>query len=216
MAGSDGSSKFWTGRARDPEREYRIDAFGLGFEWVGVESRGIVLNIQIVRPIEIVVHKSRAEAARTPFLDVLIDSDGLTGKFGACPIKLPIMVKIMDPNFKSVAGEFIPEFTGNEVIAFGNKIKRSTKAKLLVNLHQLATLRQALLAFNIMRQDEREFLALGPARPTLRSMPSGWMDRPRIPKRSTFAYRERSPQSYAQAPWQIGLEFVIETAPRHV
>ena len=42
---------------RDPEREDGFGGIGLGFEGIGIESRGIVGDIEVMEPIEIVEHE---------------------------------------------------------------------------------------------------------------------------------------------------------------
>ena len=42
---------------RDPEREDGFGGIGLGFEGIGIESRGIVGDMEVMEPIEIVEHE---------------------------------------------------------------------------------------------------------------------------------------------------------------
>ena len=43
---------------RDPEREDSFGGIGLGFEGIGIESGGIVGDLEVMEPVEITEHES--------------------------------------------------------------------------------------------------------------------------------------------------------------
>src|SRR6185503_1153051 len=94
---------------RNPEWKNRIDTIGLRFERIGVERRGIVEHLEVVNPIEVVVHEARTKADRVPLLEVLIDLLCATPKAGPRPIQLAIMLEIMNADFESVLDQIMSE-----------------------------------------------------------------------------------------------------------
>src|SRR5215471_2989303 len=56
-----------------PKRENGMAAFGLRLEWIGIECRRVVFDLQFVQPIEIVQHETGAKPACSPLSEVAIN-----------------------------------------------------------------------------------------------------------------------------------------------
>src|SRR6185436_9035868 len=46
----------------DPERENRMNAVRLRFEWIGIERGAVIGDVQFVHPVKIMVHEARAKS----------------------------------------------------------------------------------------------------------------------------------------------------------
>ena len=63
----------------------------LGFERVGIKCRRIILNIQLVKPIQLTQHERRSETYRSPFCQIMVDPRGPLVEF-APGFKKPTVV----------------------------------------------------------------------------------------------------------------------------
>jgi len=63
--------------ALHPKRKDRAGANGHRFERVSVEGREVVLDVEIVVPVEVAQHEARAEAGGAPVSQIAINPPGL-------------------------------------------------------------------------------------------------------------------------------------------
>src|ERR1041385_8691109 len=109
-------------------------------------------------------------------------------------------MKIVNANFKAVPDQFVSKFFGDAVFAFGNKIERRTKSQLSFQPHQVSGARDTQFAFNIVRENDRELFAFGPARPARRGSSHGFGHRPMTNAGPASSLRGFPPQSQPHRP----------------
>ena len=80
-----------------------------------------------------------------------------------------------------------------------------------LKLHQLTAFIQTALAFNVMRENQREFFPLRPARPAVRFLTGGFIDGPYVLVNSPLSSGHDPPHSHPQTPRQIWFEAVIKS-----
>ena len=54
--------------------------FWLRLEWVGIESGGIIQNIELVKPIQLVEHEARSKSCRIPVPEIVVNPRSLAAK----------------------------------------------------------------------------------------------------------------------------------------
>ena len=155
-------------RPVDPKRKDGMPAFRLGLERVGIERRGIVLDLQLVEPIEVLQHETGPESVGIPLLQMLIDAHRLPFKSGEGGKKMPIVPEIVNSDFKPIGGEFPPQFRGHPVRSFGNKIEGTPETERLLSPHQFRAFPQAGRSFDIVGQHQTEFFTVRPPGPSFR------------------------------------------------
>jgi len=96
------SSIFARFRRGHPEWEYGPDPVRLGLEGVGVEGRAVVLDVEVVQPVEVVVHETGAEPDGIPLFQVLVDLLGAATEVLAVPIELAVVIQVVDADFEAV------------------------------------------------------------------------------------------------------------------
>ena len=89
---------------------------GCGSKWIGVKGGGVILNIQILQPFQVVKHEPGSKTRRPPLLQILVDPGGLRRKLLAAAIELAIVIQIMHPHFKTLADQIVPQFLRHPVI----------------------------------------------------------------------------------------------------
>ena len=52
----------------------------LRFERIGIEGRHVIVDLELVQPIEVMQHEARAKADCAPFLQVSVDFGGASSK----------------------------------------------------------------------------------------------------------------------------------------
>ena len=50
-----------------------MSPFRLRLEWVGIKGRSVVLDLEIVQPVEIVQHEAGAKGGGVPIIQIAID-----------------------------------------------------------------------------------------------------------------------------------------------
>ena len=196
-------------RTRNPERENGLRPLRLRFERIGVESRGVVLDLQLMQAIAIMQHEAGTETVRAPRRQVVVDALGVCRKITARPVKLAIMAQIVNANLKAFPHQFRPKFRRNTVFTLRNEIERGTEAQRFFQAHQVADLGDAAGAFHIMGEHQRKFFPPGPAGPAFRDPARRLVDGPGIPMGKALPPRQNPPGRHAQRPREIGLEPVI-------
>ena len=125
------------------------------------------------------------------------------------------MVQIVDADFEAIGFEFVDEVARDSVIAFGDEIERGAEPELHFEFHQFAAFGEAIGSFDIVRYDESELFAIGPAGPAC-----GWLfrarqDRPGAQDLLAFPYGEPAADGHAQRSRKEGLEAVVEAVSEH-
>ena len=188
---------------------------GLWLEWVGIERGGIVFDLQFMQTIPIMQHEAGTETARTPIVEVVIYAAGIRRKLIGPPIKFTIVAQIVNADLKAIALKFFAQFTTDTIFTFGDKIEGGAEAKALFQLQQICHLVHAELAFDVMRENEREFFAIRPARPVGGDLSCRLVDRPSGGVGTTLTLRQNPPRHHADAPRDIRLEPVVKSVADH-
>ncbi|HEY6260512.1 MAG TPA: hypothetical protein VIW47_02885 [Nitrospiraceae bacterium] len=202
-------------RCRDPEGEDGVDAVRLGLEGVGVEGGTIVLDIEVVQPVQVVMHEAGSESDCAPVLEMLVDSPCFFSKFRAAAVEFAVVVQVVDAHFESVALKFFDQVPGNLVIAFGDEIEGGAEAQVHFELHQLPASIQTSLAFHIVRQHKGELFAVGPAGPAFRGSLRAGQDGPGLRHSRPFPQRKPAANGEPGGRGQERLEVVIEAVAEH-
>jgi hypothetical protein len=110
-------------RGLDPKWEYGTDSVGLGFEGVGVEGGTVVLDVEVVEPIELTEHEPGAEPDDVPVVEVTVDVLGVITEGIAGSEQFAVVMEVMDADFEPVVGEPGAKVGGHGVAAFRNEIE---------------------------------------------------------------------------------------------
>ena len=84
-----------------PKWENCVDAFGLRFERVRIEGAGVVDDVQIMNPVKISEHVTRAKSDGIPVAQVMIDPLCLESKTFLGREKATIVIKVMYSNLEA-------------------------------------------------------------------------------------------------------------------
>src|SRR4030095_7189842 len=114
----------------------------------------------------------------SPLSKIAINASGVPPKLLVRLVEPSVVSKVVDPNLKAILRQFLSQLARILVLSFGNKIEGGAKPKVHVELHQIPAPLQTNRSFHIVCEDEREFLAIRPAWPVLRSLLGAWHDRP--------------------------------------
>ena len=133
-----------------------------------------------MQPVKVVQHETGAESGRAPLVHVVIDPLRFLPEFVARLIQPPVVLKIMHAYLEAVARQLLTQLARNAIVPFRDEVEGRPEAVLHLHFHQLPALVQPDLAFDIVRQDEREFFPLGPARPIFRRLFRARHNRPGI------------------------------------
>src|SRR5713226_1720774 len=174
-------------RAGLPERKDRVDTLRLRFKGVGVERGRVVKNVQIMQPIEVMVHESRSEPDRVPLFQIMIYPIrvGLEGVPG--PVEFSIVLQIMHADLESIRGQVIAQFLRRGVIAFRDEIEGGVKAKVRFKFHEVPAAVESSFSFHVVRENESEVFSVRPATPPGRRLLTSFLDWPGIGKCSPSA-----------------------------
>ncbi len=88
-----------------------------------------------MKPVEVVKHESGPEANRIPMLQVMIDVSSFFGEIVRALEKFAIVVKVMNPNFKAVAGELVAQQPGGRVTTLRYKAEAGAETKGALEFH---------------------------------------------------------------------------------
>ena len=206
--------RFWkSGRgARHPEWKNGSRVVILRLERVCVEGGGIVLDVQIMKPLQVVQHEAGTKSLRAPFFQIAVDAPRLFEELFAPPVKFPVVTQIMDADFKPVSHQFLAQCGRDTIFAFGNEIERGTEAERLFELHQLAAFGQAVRTFDVVGEHQRKFFPVRPARPAGGQPAGDFVDRPGLCVMPPLHLGDDPPRPHPQAPRQIRFEAVIKSA----
>src|SRR5438477_12985009 len=85
-----------------PEGENCMAALWLRLERVGIESGGIILDIELMKPIQLVEHKTRSKSCRIPVAEITVNPRGLAAKPSPRYKQSAIVFKIVYTYFEPV------------------------------------------------------------------------------------------------------------------
>src|SRR5205085_8840272 len=115
-------SAVMTGRWH-PKRENGVSAFWLRFEGIGIEGGGVITNVQVMQPLQVVKHETRPESARAPFVKIMIDVSRVPAKGAPGSEQASVVSEIMDTDFKTIPDKLFAKFFGNAVCPFRHEIE---------------------------------------------------------------------------------------------
>src|ERR1039457_4386352 len=156
----------WT---RDPEGEDGPDSIRLGLEGIRVKRGAIVLHAELVQPRQLVLHQRRAKSAGIPLPEILIDPRRFPCEFGLGVIEFSIVVQTVYSDFESAPPQHAPQGFRDAVFPFRDEVERRSKTIVQFQVYQPLNPAKSSAALDIVGQDDREALALRPARPSRRS-----------------------------------------------
>ena len=149
----------------NPEGENGVAAVRLRLKRIGVKRGGVVLDLQVMQPAQVVEHEAGAETGRIPVLEVTIDVFGVLPELFPVPVEAAVMLEVMHAHLEAFGGQFRAQSGSDPVAALGDEVEGGTEAEGFFNRHQLAAFAETGLAFHVMRQHQREFFFLRPAAP---------------------------------------------------
>ena len=155
-----------------------MTSFRLRFERVGIEGGHVVLDVEVMKPVEIMQHETRSKSCGTPLIEILIDPPGVLIEVAAGLVESPVVPKIMNANFEALADEFLPQLRRHSVIAFRNKVEGRSEAQFTLEFGQSPAFRQARRPFHVMSKHECKLLTLRPPAPRRRLLFRSRHDRP--------------------------------------
>jgi hypothetical protein len=94
-------------RLRNPEGKDRVTALGLRLEWIRIECRCIVCNLQLVQPVQLVQHERRSKSYRSPVSEAAVNANRFPPELPFRSIEPPVVSKIVDPYLKAILRQFL-------------------------------------------------------------------------------------------------------------
>jgi len=114
-----------------------VPAFRLRLEGIAVESGGIISDVEVMQPLEIVEHEAGTKANRAPLVKVMVDVSGLASEFPARGEKVAVVMQIVNADFESGIAQMPAQFGRHAVITFGNEIERRSESTASVHFREL-------------------------------------------------------------------------------
>src|SRR5438552_18458929 len=114
-------------------------------------------------------HESGAKADGAPRRQVPIDLLRVLLERCTRPVQSPVVMKVVDAYFETSLREECAELFRGCILAFRHEIERRAETQARLYLGQPMASVQSGRAFDVVRQDERELLAVGPSRPPFRA-----------------------------------------------
>src|SRR5262249_6169897 len=127
----------------DQERKDRAHSVGLRLERIVLEGRGVVLDVQLLEPLEIVAHEAGTEANGVPGFQVLIDSSGLLPERLVRRVELAVVMKIVDTDLEPLILQETTQRPRQRVLALGHKVERRPEAETHLELGELTASRES-------------------------------------------------------------------------
>jgi hypothetical protein len=163
-----------------------------------------------VKPPQAVLHERRTEADCVPILEIGANLQRLFGELLLRAVELPVVPQSMNTDLETFPVHEIQQRTLDLVRTLGDEIEGRVESVLLCEFNQPGNAAQALRAFHVMGQDQRELLAVGPAGPTWGHSGSGRLDRPDGGKCPSSPLGAPLAECYAQAPRQDRLQEIVD------
>ena len=88
--------------SRHPKRKDSITSFGLRLKRVGIERGRIILNIQLMEPIQLVQHEPGPKSYSVPVAQVAVDAHGSPAKLAARRKKPAVVFKVVYSHLESI------------------------------------------------------------------------------------------------------------------
>ena len=129
--------------------------------------------------------------------------------------QLAIVVEVVNADLEAVLPEPGAEGRGDGVVAFGYEVKAGAEAELHLQFGQFPDLGQAFWSFNIVREDEGELLAVGPAGPVGRRFFGAGQDGPLLQDAIAFSQRKPAADGHPGGGRKQRFEVVIEAVAKH-
>src|SRR5688572_7748594 len=155
-------------RRLDPERKDSIDTVRLWLEGIRVERRHVVIDIEVMNPVQVMVHETGSKTTSAPIIQIAVDTFSVCPKSFLGAIKLPIMLQIVHANLEAVIAELLAQFLRNAVFPFGNEIEARAKSPFRFESSEPVTSLHTFPALDIMRQNKRELFSGRPSGPARR------------------------------------------------
>jgi hypothetical protein len=152
----------------------------LGFEGIGIESGGIVGDIEVMEPIEIVEHEPGAKADGVPGVEVVIDAGGFFEELFFGGVEFSIMMEVMNSDLEATGGEPMAERIGTLIGTLGDKIERGAEAVKHFQFSELLDAIESALGFDIVGENEGKGVMVWPAGKMGWGPESGGIDGPEV------------------------------------
>ena len=195
--------------ASHPERKDRVRAVRLRLEGVDVEGGGVVEDVEVANPAELVEHERRAETHRSPCLEIPVDGAGVRGKALARHVQRAVMMEVVHADFEAVAGQQVTDPRRQDVRAFRHEVERRLNPVSPVGFGEVKAPVQAARAIDVVGDDEGELLAVRPARPSVRDSAGGFVDVPAVGQSPAHSARQTAPKRQTGLPWDRRLERIV-------
>ena len=128
-----------------------------------------------------------------PFPEIVVDPGHLRAKIHRMAEELSVVLEPVHADLETGFGERSNDMGGSGVI-FGDEIEGGPEPQPSFELHELGAALEAFQRVDIVLQDKRELLLLGPAGPTPGRFRRGRVDRPDPRRGLPFSGREGPPQ----------------------
>ena len=125
-------------------------------------------------------HESGAKADGAPRRQVPIDLLRVLLERCPRPVQSPVVMKVVDAHLETSLREECAELFRGCILAFRHEIERRAETQARLYLGQPMASVQSGRAFDVVRQDERELLAVGPSRPPFRAPSRCLVDGPGV------------------------------------
>jgi hypothetical protein len=80
----------------------------LRFKGIGVEGGGIVSNVQLMQPIQLMQHESGSEPNRSPLAKIIVNSRCAAFKLSSRREKPAVVPKVVNADLKTLIYQFLP------------------------------------------------------------------------------------------------------------
>ena len=175
--------------------------FRLRLEWVGIEGRHVILDIELMQPVEVVEHESRAKTNCLPILEISIDPNRVFPEFSRRTKQSAVVSQVVHAYLETVLEQFLAQRRGHSIVSFRDEIEGGAEAHFHLELHQRTALFQTGFAFHVMRQNEGKFASSGPSRPSLGRDLGAGHDRPNFPNFLAQPPGQLPAKRRSQRPW---------------
>ena len=168
-----------------------------------------------MQPVEFTQHEAGTESDGTPFLKIVVNPGDIAAELFFGEEQLAIVVEVVNADLEAVLHEPCAKGRGDGVVAFGDEVKAGAEAELHLQFCQFPDLCHALWSLNIVREDEGELFAVGPARPVGRRFLGAGQDGPLVQDAIAFSQRKPAAEGHPGGGRQQRLEVVIEAVAKH-
>ena len=136
---------------------------GLRLERIGVGERAVVEGAELGHPVGIAVGGGGAEADGVPRREVAVDRGQLGLEAGAALEQLAVVLDRVQPDLTARGADVVEQRVLDRV-PLGDEVPRGDEAVALLDLENLAHVRDSGWALDVVGEDRREAPAFGPVR----------------------------------------------------